>query len=173
MTAAAKATDYNPHQHLLNIALNALKNAKSWDAAKAATYAAVNNSPVLMDALFEREKDKVLNKLLTVAASLSGGAKQKTAQTQGDTRIHHGRPTSGMAGLANVVKLSLLDTFKVNGQSIGDVTPTEANAWAASRERDARFVKVLTYNLPPNDPIRKYRRPDEVDVMYAESQRAT
>lgn len=65
------------------------------------------------------------------------------------------------------VKLSKLDDFMVNGQPIGDLTPEEANGWASSRERDARFVRLLTAGLPPGRPIRLSRKGDEADKLYA------
>lgn len=64
------------------------------------------------------------------------------------------------------VKLSKLDTFLVNGSPIGDLTPEEALGWAESRERDARFVRLLTQGLPPGRPIRDSYRGAEVDQMY-------
>lgn len=65
------------------------------------------------------------------------------------------------------VKLSKLDDFMVNGQPIGDLTPEEANGWAGSRERDARFVRLLTAGLPSGKPIRQFRKGDEADKLYA------
>lgn len=77
---------------------------------------------------------------------------------------------AGAAAVSAVARLSLLDTFKVNGQPIGDLTPTEANKWADSRERDARFVRLLTANLPPDEPIKKYRTPDDAQALYARAE---
>jgi len=77
------------------------------------------------------------------------------------------RSTAAMDAVLADVRLSLLDTFIVNGQSIGDLTSEEAIKWAGSRERDARFVRMLTANLPQDQPIRKYRSdPDEVQAIY-------
>ena len=76
---------------------------------------------------------------------------------------------SGMDAVAAVARLSLLDTFKVNGRSIGDLTVEEAVRWAGARERDARFVRLLTANLPANTPIRKFRTGDEVQAIYEQA----
>ena len=76
---------------------------------------------------------------------------------------------SGMDAVAAVARLSLLDTFKVNGQSIGDLTAEEAVRWAGAQERDARFVRLLTANLPTNAPIRKFRTGDEVQAIYEQA----
>lgn len=76
------------------------------------------------------------------------------------------RSTAGMEAVSAVARLSLLDTFKVNGQAIGDLTPGEALRWAGSRERDARFVRLLAGNLPPDAPIRRWRTGDEAQAAY-------
>lgn len=84
---------------------------------------------------------------------------------------------AGIEAVINVVRLSLLDTFKIeltgaNGSisiAIGDCTPSEADAWAGSRERDVRFVRLLTRNLPRDKKIRQLRTADDVDAIYAEA----
>ena len=68
---------------------------------------------------------------------------------------------------ATMVRMSKLDTFVVNGQKIGDLTAAEATRWAGARERDARFVRMLTANLPPDRPIRQFISADEADKIYA------
>jgi hypothetical protein len=72
------------------------------------------------------------------------------------------------------VRLSKLDEFTVNGRPIGDVTPDEANSFAARRERDARFIRALTAGLPlgMDKPIRHYRTADESDTLFAEAEKA-
>ncbi len=80
------------------------------------------------------------------------------------------RGITGMAAVAKVAALSLLDTFKVEGAPIGDLTPNQANTWATKSERGARFVRMLTANLPPNLPIRKYRTAEEAALIYAQAQ---
>ena len=72
----------------------------------------------------------------------------------------------GAASVALAIRLSRLDTMVINGCKIGDLTPEEANAWAGSRERDIRFIRLLTANLPPNRPIREFIRGDEADALY-------
>jgi hypothetical protein len=81
--------------------------------------------------------------------------------------------TRANALFRTAVKLSKLDSFMVNGQPIGDLTPEEANGWAGSRERDASFVRMLTAGLPPGRPIRLSRNGDDVDALWeaAEAER--
>ena len=80
------------------------------------------------------------------------------------------RHIGGMAAVGAVAAASLLDTFRVNGQAIGDLTAREAVQWAGSRERDARFVRLLVENLPPDLPIRRFRTADEAAEFYARAQ---
>jgi len=89
-------------------------------------------------------------------------AKEAAAQQVRERRVD--RITAVLQKTA--VKLSKLDTFLVNGSPIGDLTPEEALGWAESRERDARFVRLLTQGLPPGRPIRDSYRGAEVDQMY-------
>jgi hypothetical protein len=73
------------------------------------------------------------------------------------------------------VRISKLDGFYINGmRRIGDVTPDEAASWAAGREQDARFVRLLIAGLPlgKSDPIRKYITAEESDRLYAEAEKA-
>lgn len=80
-------------------------------------------------------------------------------------------PQKAMASVAAVARLSLLDTFKINGRSIGDLTAAEANDWASSRTRDVRFVRLLTTGLPLDKPIRKFRTGDEATALYDKASR--
>jgi hypothetical protein len=64
------------------------------------------------------------------------------------------------------LRLSKLDTVLANGRPIGDLTPTEAIGWAESRERDARFVRMICSGLPPDRPIRDSVKGDEADGMW-------
>jgi hypothetical protein len=190
----------DPKVCLKEIALDAIQsNPKSWDGAKDAFYAKVRNNPDLLWELFAPHRAQVAQLWLTQAANeihaqnrklaavpnsggvqvLSAGQRQPdpanktTGQASDENQGRHApRPTAaaGAAAIANVTRLSLLDTFKVNGQPLGDVTSLEANAWAASRERDARFVRLLTENLPPDQPIKKYRTPDDAQALYAQAE---
>jgi hypothetical protein len=70
------------------------------------------------------------------------------------------------AGLMAAARMSVLDTFTVNGQPIGDITAREAKDWARARRRDARFVELLTENLPPAGRIRDYRDAADADRTW-------
>ena len=187
-------------RRMMQVAREAIHcSPKNWDGAKDAFYAKVRKDPDLLWELLAPYRAQAAQFWLTQAAAeihaqnrklaetpKSGGVQSPSAghgtpdpanETGGHpARDHHNpdalRPTAaaGAAAIANVTRLSLLDTFKVNGQSIGDVTPVEANRWASSRERDARFVRLLTQNLPPDQPIKKYRTPDDAQALYAQAE---
>lgn len=75
-------------------------------------------------------------------------------------------PQAAMRAVSDVTRLSLLDTFKINGQSIGDLTAGEARGWSNSRARDVRFVRLLVSGLEPDVIIRKARSPKETQELY-------
>lgn len=164
-------TDYNPHQHLLNIAITAVKNHTSQAAATAEIWAAVEDKPTLLIALFERDRERNLARLVAVAEQLCNpttvefkvaAPAAKPAQSQEATR-------AAMETVATNTAASLLDTFKVNGQSIGDLTPREVEGWANSRRRDARFAQLLIAGLPPTKIIRRFRTAEEAATLYQQA----
>ena len=187
-------------RRIMQVAREAIQaNPKNWDGAKDAFYAKVRKDADLLWELLAPYRAQAAQFWLTQAASeihaqnrmmadlpKSGGGQcadgNRASNAPADEtggQAHGGnqsacapRPSAaaGAAAIANVTRLSLLDTFKVNGQPIGDVTPVEANRWASSRERDARFVRMLTQNLPPDQPIKKYRTPDDAQALYAQAE---
>lgn len=107
-------------------------------------------------------------------AAVGGGHARHDAQNRSAPSLKtmadkQAAATQGRA--ATIARLSMLDKFKVNGQPIGDLTPVEAVAWAASRERDVRFVKLLTAGVPEDRRIRDHVRPDEADKLYERAQK--
>lgn len=97
----------------------------------------------------------------------------ETAQPESPKAARLAREEKRAAVLTRTsVKLSKLDTVLVNGQPIGDLTPEEALDWAASRERDIRFVMMLTGGLPPGRPIRESWHGDEADKIYEMAEQA-
>ncbi len=75
------------------------------------------------------------------------------------------------ANRANIaVSLSLLDTFRIDGRPIGDLTPNQARTWARKSSIPPRFVILLTANLPVNDPIRKHRRAEDTEAIWKQAE---
>lgn len=127
--------------------------------------------------LLDRAAEQIREEVEIKAAKASGRKKPKLELVQPEpepARSAHARREEKRAAVLvkAAVKLSKLDTFMVNGQPIGDVTPEEALDWAASRERDVRFVTMLTGSLPPGRPIRDSWHGDEVDKVYELAERA-
>lgn len=97
----------------------------------------------------------------------------ETAQPESPKAARLAREEKRAAVLTRAsVKLSMLDKVLVNGQPIGDLTPEEALSWASSRERDIRFVMMLTGGLPPGRPIRESWHGDEADKLYEMAEQA-
>lgn len=181
--AAVAATD-PLYPKLKEIAVQAVKaNRRNWDGAKDAVFKAVRGDAALLWALFEPYRNVAVQKLLTEASTEVIKTERETLrEVGGSSHVAAGGPIpvaaptnshairQGMNAVAQVARLSMLDTFKVNGTPIGDITAQEANGWAASRERDVRFVRLLTQNLPPDKPIREFVRADEADAAYERAQ---
>jgi hypothetical protein len=157
------------NERLMDVAKDAVKsNPRNWDGAKDVLYKSIKNDPELLWAMLEPYRVVATQRLLTEAATLLrepvqlkevGGRTRSVDRSMID-------PPSGMDAVARVARLSLLDTFKINGRSIGDCTPEEAIRWAGARERDAAFVRMLTANLPAGRPIREFRRPEDTQELY-------
>lgn len=127
--------------------------------------------------VLDRAAEQIREEVEIKAAKVSGRKKPKLELVQPEPEAaksaHARREEKRAAVLVKAaVKLSKLDTFLVNGQPIGDVTPEDALDWAASRERDVRFVTMLTGSLPPGRPIRDSWHGDEADKIYELAERA-
>lgn len=172
---------------------------RSWDGAKDAFFKLIRSDADLLWELFAPYRAQAIQPLLTYAASelreleraqdnVRAPAKSGHAADDGQMNIarHEGKgggghgnddshkrtanpSRSGMDAVAAVTRLSLLDTFKVNGMPIGDATAAEAIQWARSQQRNVRFVQLLTANLPRDQPIRNYRKGDEVQAIYEQA----
>jgi len=70
---------------------------------------------------------------------------------------------------AEIYRLSLLETFTIDGRAIGDWQAGEARAWARRTGRHVRFVELLTANMPADDPIRRWITPDEAAAAWQRS----
>lgn len=160
---------------LMQAATHALKSTPNWDAAKDVIIKRVKADPELLLALLEPWLGVAIQKLLAQAAA-EMRQPIKVVAPASEFRQPWAKPSSSsppsnpsratLAALSTVASYSLLDTFKINGKAIGDATPAEANRWAAKRECDAKFVRLLTQNLPPNEPIRKFRTAEAaVEIM--------
>lgn len=65
-----------------------------------------------------------------------------------------------------------LDSFLVNGEPIGDLTPETVLARADLHERDARFMRLLASGVPHGHRIREFVTPDEAEERWKMAQEA-
>jgi len=173
-------TDPVAAARLHEVAMQAVKQSpRNWDGARDALIKAVRRDPELMWELFAPYRNQALQAVLTAAATelrrqetprreprQRGAGLSSPGSLPGDARPSRISPDA-ICAVSGAAAASLLDTFRVNGQPIGDLTVREASAWAGKRARDARFVQLLTDNLPPGDVIRKWRTGDDAARMYA------
>lgn len=182
----------NPRQlaRLEEAALAAIKQSpRNWDGAKDALYKLVRNDADLLWEMFQKHRSTEAHRLLTEAAatyraaelakesiralpSQGSGAGQFINERHDQAARPARKSSAGIAAIAAVAQASLLDTFRINGRPIGDLTAIEATQWAAARERDARFVRMLTANLPADAPIRKFRTADDAAAIFAQAEEA-
>lgn len=161
-------------RRLMEIAMSAIRNEKIWDGAKDALFRAVRNDPDLLWVMFGPFRMQAAQRVLSEAAMMVRAEDIKPLPVQENPHTPSPQSQSAaraaMAAVASIARVSLLDTFKINGKSLGDCTPAEANKWADKRATQARFVHLLTQNLPPDEPIRKWRRPEDVDAAMEQAQ---
>ena len=71
--------------------------------------------------------------------------------------------------VGTVLRLTMLDTFRIDGMPIGDVQAGVARAWARREGRHVRWVTMLTSNVPAADPIRRWITAEDADEMWSRS----
>ena len=174
----------------------AVHNANN-SASREALYARVVHHLDLVLELFSPYRDQALKRLLDWTSDrLAEEArlqepKPRKAQTQ-PPRQEFGaftedrRPSLSSALLAKaeakraaqqdaqhrvgeVLKMSMLDEFKIDGTPIGKMTAGAALSWARRTGQHVRFVTMLAANLPQQDPIEKFITPEEANELWRRS----
>ncbi len=160
------------YDRLRVIARVCLTDNKTWDGAKDAFFKAVRGDAGLLWVLFAGQRLHVVQALLTeVSAAMrvpAGAAPKVAPDSKAVIKDDTAYRNAALASRSNMAKKSLLDTFRVGGRAIGDVTPEVARKWAAAKRVDAAFVDALTANLPPTEPIRKHRSADDTQKIFDE-----
>jgi hypothetical protein len=83
-----------------------------------------------------------------------------------------GEAATTMQGAAVVTELHkrlLIDAYLVNGRPLGDCSVEEIDGAQASHARHARFLDLVTRNLPPGAVIRAYRSAEDVQALWEQS----
>ena len=168
-------------------------------AAANALYARVRHDADLMDGLFALYRELALSRLLGGVESemrreemtrqqkaSSGGRSYDAGQTciaptaspdgghyptETRDRVAPVSPNRRAAqeSVGTVLRLTMLDTFRIDGTPIGDVQAGVARAWARREGRHVRWVTMLTANVPAADPIRRWITPGDADAMWSRS----
>jgi hypothetical protein len=173
----------SPADRLREIAVKALaEHANSWEGAKDAVFEAVRHDLALVWQLMGPYRAMAVQRLLvditreirgseqTPGAGHLGTDSQKTSipiedagtgnQRTGEDTDRHAARGKANAIVASKLMASMLDTFVIEGRPIGDWHAGEARAWVHRTGRHVRFVEMLTSNIPPHDPIRKWIPPE-------------
>jgi hypothetical protein len=168
-------------------------------AAANALYARVRHEADLLDGLFEPYRELALRRLLGGVESemrreemtrqeKARGGGQSQFEDRG-SRAPNERPGGGQMGrddqmriapvppnrraaqdsVGTVLRLTMLDTFRIDGLPIGDVQAGVARAWARREGRHVRWVTMLTSNVPAADPIRRWISAEDADELWARS----
>nr|WP_314074608.1 hypothetical protein [uncultured Roseococcus sp.] len=158
-------------ERLLQMAQTALVEApRNFDAAKEAFLRSVRKDPDALWALFEPYRREAVLAILAQA-----GRRMRASEPEVERKAEPAAPrravshVPAVAALAVVATASLLETFKINGLPLGDVTVEQARAWSKRRKRDAMFVEMLTANLPGHDTIRRWRTAEDARRIYEEA----
>lgn len=158
-------------ERLMQMATTAMvQSRRNFDAARDAFLRAVRNDPDALWALFEPYRREAVLAILAQA-----GRRVRESEPVMARRAEPAMPRQSVshapavAALAAVATVSLLETFRINGQPLGDVTVEQARAWSKRRKRDVVFVEMLTANLPGHDTIRRWRTPEDARRIYEEA----
>jgi hypothetical protein len=168
-------------------------------AAANALYARVRHDADLLDGLFEPYRELALRRLLGgIESEMRRDELTRQERARGGGRIasddHAGsapneRPGGGhkareyqipgaptppnrraaQDSVGTVLRLTMLDTFRIDGMPIGDVQAGVARAWARREGRHVRWVTMLTSNVPAADPIRRWISAEDADDLWARS----
>ncbi|MBX6392472.1 MAG: hypothetical protein IRY96_03285 [Burkholderiales bacterium] len=174
MAAAFEQAGYVPPEARLRAAAESAIARGSMSAALSEFERAVRRDPEMLIALVGAERRRsIMSAYLSQVARDTrsrGEAGQRPCVTHDPVARPVAAPTrrgiEAIALAAPTVARSLLRTFLVNGQPLAEVTVEEATSWARSRERDARFVRLLTEGLPPGAVIGRYVTDEDAERAY-------
>lgn len=146
------------------------------DAIVSANGSFVTAYKIFDEWLFE-QNDAALERALcsrfrrSAISALIGEQIGKERESESETDARQWRPGQGVnqdlrpspEAMNNAL---ILNSFKVNGEPIGDCTVETVSNAAAKTERDARFMRFLISGLPPTGTIRQYRTDEEAERLW-------
>lgn len=183
--ALRRAGFYSPNERLRDIAIEAMEfYATSNEVAIEKVLCAVRDDLALTWALFTPYDQLAVKKLFNdIRHEMRQDEKARGAgqgKIENHTRAAPSQPASrpitpaqreAKAQVAEVVRLSLLDTFTIDGRPIGDWQAGEARAWARKTGRHVRWVEMLTSNMPTDDPIRRWITAEDAQGLWQRAAR--
>lgn len=148
----------------------------NWDDAYKRIVGAIIDDAELLWVLFKPHSANLVRSYMSMVQGKMH-RERKQAQPKVVVVKHTRRPPGtvpsssreGQEAVITVARMSMLDNFMINGQPIGKITSREALAWTGSQTRNIRFVRMLTANIPLDQPISQFRTADEANTMYMQA----
>lgn len=175
MARALKVAGYQPAADRIAAAADKAirENPRDWDAAWRAFREAVWADPEMTREAFKRYEEAALRPYIHAAAQQLHRAGKPRAVSGGgrcisDNRVMGAPTRSGQDAAIAAARRTLLDTFLINGQPLGDVSAAVARSWGQARSREARFIGIITAGIAATDhrPIREMVTAEEADQAF-------
>jgi len=159
-------------------ALSALIGESEDDPALGATALSRGLREMVMDEIKARQTAQALTIEKRYAhpgrenRKTSGVSANGNAQRINANQAPHGIPVAQnkprvslgiAAGVARSLKLSILDTFRLNGVPIGDCTGEEIATWADNNDKQSRIARAIGQGVPPTMKARDVLTADEAE----------
>lgn len=165
----------DPEAILEEIARQALKRHPLDVAARhAAIAASVRHDPVLLWTLFAHFRaaafDALVLKVRQIPPRQRAGDSTRAQHTKEAQQRKRVAKANAKDARAAVVRLSILDRFKIDGRPVGDYTPRWLRSYAADKRRDARFIELIIHGRPDDELLRNYTTADEADAAWTRAQ---
>jgi hypothetical protein len=68
--------------------------------------------------------------------------------------------------VGEVLRVSRLDTFRINNRPLAELSVGAARGWALGRGREARWILLMTANMPTDFIVGKQVTPDEAEEYW-------
>jgi len=139
-----------------------------WELFASVRMAVIGN--LFTETLIQMRAEGALKDAASSATHAAAGAKPREPQGHGATSPAAAPPQRPSRlryeSTEKVARLSILRTFKINGQPLADVTGAEAREWLKKHQRDGRFVALVTYQVPDEIKVGAIVPEEEADRMF-------
>lgn len=193
-TALRSAGYSTTSEQLRDIAVGALGvHGGNMTAAREAVFARVVGHADLLYELFKPYRDQALTRLINITRDRLAeeshrqqrprqppkGADKPAPRQEFGKLIETPRPTLAAAMLARtaagreaqaavgeVLRRSRLEMFRIDGRPLADLSVGAARGWALGRGREARWILLMTANMPPDFIVGRHVTADEADMFW-------